>query len=282
MNNSLTKEKYDNLILDINPDQNVKIINPLSADLNTLRRTLLFSGLESLEYNLNRKNSNIKFYEFGKTYLFDKEYVESQHLFLTITGNKEAENWNSQNTKVDFFYLKEIDHLILNRLVIKDFKSSKGNGWGRSDALTYSYKNTRLVCFGEVTKDLSSRFGIKSDVYIADFNWDLIIELVQNQKITYAQVNKYPKVRRDLSLLIDNNVSFNELEKIAKGVDNNVLKSVNLFDVYNGDKLSKDKKSYALSFIFEDYTKTLTDKYIDGIMKKLIKEYVNSIGAEIR
>jgi phenylalanyl-tRNA synthetase beta chain len=167
-------------------------------------------------------------------------------------------------------------------LGIKDFKSSKGNGWGRSDALTYSYKKTRLVCFGEVTKDLSSRFGIKSDVYIADFNWDLIIELVQNQKITYTQVNKYPKVRRDLSLLIDNNVSFNELEKIAKGVDNNVLKSVNLFDVYNGDKLSKDKKSYALSFIFEDYTKTLTDKYIDGIMKKLIKEYVNSIGAEIR
>ena len=282
MNNSLTKETYDNLILDINPDQNVKIINPLSADLNTLRRTLLFSGLESLEYNLNRKNSNIKFYEFGKTYLFDKEYIESQHLFLTITGNKEAENWNSQNTEVDFFYLKEIVHLILNRLGIKDFKSSKGNGWGRSDALTYSYKKTRLVCFGEVTKDLSNRFGIKSDVYIADFNWDLIIELVQNQKITYTQVNKYPKVRRDLSLLIDNNVSFDELEKIAKGIDNHVLKSVNLFDVYNGKKLPEDKKSYALSFIFEDYTKTLTDKYVDGIMKKLIKEYVNSIGAEIR
>ena len=282
MNNSLTKEKYDNLILDINPNQNVKIINPLSADLNTLRRTLLFSALESLEYNLNRKNSNIKFYEFGKTYLMDKEYVENQHLLLMVTGDRHAENWNSQNTKVDFFYLKEIVHLILNRFGIKNLKSEKINTYGFEDGLMYTYKKKRLVCFGEVTKDLSNKFGIKSDVYIADFNWDLIVDLVKNQKITYTPVNKYPKVRRDLSLLIDNNVSFDELEKIAKGIDNNVLKSVNLFDVYNGDKLPKDKKSYALSFIFEDYTKTLTDKYIDGIMKKLIKEYVKSIGAEIR
>ena len=282
MNNSLTKEKYDNLILDINPNQNVKIINPLSADLNTLRRTLLFSALESLEYNLNRKNSNIKFFEFGKTYLMDKEYVENQHLLLMVNGDKHAENWNSQNTKVDFFYLKEIVHLILNRFGIKNLKSEKINTYGFEDGLMYKYKKKRLVCFGEVTKDLSNKFGIKSDVYIADFNWDLIVDLVKNQKITYTPVNKYPKVRRDLSLLIDNNVSFDELEKIAKGIDNNVLKSVNLFDVYNGDKLPKDKKSYALSFIFEDFSKTLTDKYIDGIMKKLIKEYIKSVGAEIR
>lgn len=282
MNNSLTKEAYDNLILDIDPNQNVKIINPLSADLNTLRRTLLFSVLESLEYNLNRKNSNIKFYEFGKTYFMDKEYVENQHLLLMVTGNRHAENWNSKNTKVDFFYLKEIVHLILNRFGIKNLKSEKINTYGFEDGLMYKYKKKRLVCFGEVTKDLSNKFGIKSDVYIADFNWDLIVDLVKNQKITYTPVNKYPKVRRDLSLLIDNNISFDELEKIAKGIDNNVLKSINLFDVYNGDKLPKDKKSYALSFIFEDYTKTLTDKYIDGIMKKLIKEYVSAIGAEIR
>jgi phenylalanyl-tRNA synthetase beta chain len=282
MNNSLTKEAYDNLILDIDPNQNVKIINPLSADLNTLRRTLLFSVLESLEYNLNRKNSNIKFYEFGKTYFMDKEYVENQHLLLMVTGNRHAENWNSQNTKVDFFYLKEIVHLILNRFGIKNLKSEKINTYGFEDGLMYKYKKKRLVCFGEVTKDLSNKFGIKSDVYIADFNWDLIVDLVKNQKITYTPVNKYPKVRRDLSLLIDNNISFDELEKIAKGINNVVLKSINLFDVYNGDKLPKDKKSYALSFIFEDYTKTLTDKYIDGIMKKLIKEYVSAIGAEIR
>ena len=282
MNNSLTKEAYDNLILDIDPNQNVKIINPLSADLNTLRRTLLFSVLESLEYNLNRKNSNIKFYEFGKTYFMDKEYVENQHLLLMVTGNRHAENWNSQNTKVDFFYLKEIVHLILNRFGIKNLKSEKINTYGFEDGLMYKYKKKRLVCFGEVTKDLSNKFGIKSDVYIADFNWDLIVDLVKNKKITYTPVNKYPKVRRDLSLLIDNNISFDELEKIAKGIDNIVLKSINLFDVYNGDKLPKDKKSYALSFIFEDYTKTLTDKYIDSIMKKLIKEYVSAIGAEIR
>ncbi|MBT7896345.1 MAG: phenylalanine--tRNA ligase subunit beta, partial [Flavobacteriales bacterium] len=149
MNNSLTKEAYDNLILDIDPNQNVKIINPLSADLNTLRRTLLFSVLESLEYNLNRKNSNIKFYEFGKTYFMDKEYVENQHLLLMVTGNRHAENWNSQNTKVDFFYLKEIVHLILNRFGIKNLKSEKINTYGFEDGLMYKYKKKRLVCFGE-------------------------------------------------------------------------------------------------------------------------------------
>ena len=282
MNNSLTKEKYTLLNRDISKDNNVKIINPLSSDLNVLRRTLLFSALESLEYNLNRKNNDLKFYEFGKTYLFNKEYLESQHLFLAITGNKEAENWNSQAVMVDFFYLKEIVHSILNKLGLTNFKVITKDNSLYTDCLEYYFKKKLIVSFGMVRNEITSQFKIKNPVYVADFNWDLIIELVQNQKITYVPVNKFPTIRRDLSLLINDNVPFVELEKIARKIDNNILSKVNLFDVYQGDNLPEGKKSYALSFIFEDYTKTLTDKHVDAIMEKLMKECVDALGAEVR
>lgn len=282
MNNSLTKEKYDSLDKNINSKNNIRILNPLSADLNTLRRNLLFAGLETVEYNLNRKNSNIKFYEFGKSYLKDEVYIENQHLSLIITGNRDLENWNSQNNKTDFFYLKEVVHLILNRLGLKNYKIESNDNALYSDCLEYILKNKTLVTFGLLDNKIADMFNIKGSVYAADFNWDLIIDLAKNQKTTYTPVNKYPKVRRDLSLLINNEVNFSDLQKIAKKIDNNILKSVDLFDVYTGDKLAKNKKSYALSFIFEDFSKTLTDKYIDIIMDKLINEYVNSLGAEIR
>ena len=282
MNNSLTKEKYDGLDNDINLKNNIKILNPLSADLNTLRRNLLFSGLETVEYNLNRKNNNIKFYEFGKSYLKDEAYIENQHLSLIVTGNRNLENWNSQNNKTDFFYLKEVVHLILNRLGLKNYKIESKNNSLYSDCLQYNINNKTLVTFGLLDNKVTDLFNIKGSVYAADFNWDLIIDLAKNQKTTYAPVNKYPKVRRDLSLLINNEVNFSDLQKIAKKIDNNILKSVDLFDVYTGDKLAKNKKSYAISFIFEDFSKTLTDKYIDIIMDKLIHEYINTVGAEIR
>ena len=282
MNNSLTKEKYDGLDNDINLKNNIKILNPLSADLNTLRRNLLFSGLETVEYNINRKNSYIKFYEFGKSYLKDEVYIENQHLSLIVAGNRDLENWNSQNNKTDFFYLKEVVNLILNRLGLKNYKIESKNNSLYSDCLVYNLKKKRLVTFGLLDNKITDIFNIKSSIYAADFNWDLIIDLAKNQKTTYTPVNKYPKVRRDLSLLINNEVNFSDLQKIAKKIDNNILKSVDLFDVYTGDKLAKNKKSYALSFIFEDFSKTLTDKYIDIIMDKLINEYINSVGAEIR
>jgi len=282
MNNSLTKEKYNNLDRDVNFKNNIRILNPLSADLNTLRRNLLFSGLETVEYNINRKNSYIKFYEFGKSYLKDEVYIENQHLSLIVAGNRDLENWNSQNNKTDFFYLKEVVNLILNRLGLKNYKIESKNNSLYSDCLVYNLKKKRLVTFGLLDNKITDIFNIKSSIYAADFNWDLIIDLAKNQKTTYTPVNKYPKVRRDLSLLINNEVNFSDLQKIAKKIDNNILKSVDLFDVYTGDKLAKNKKSYALSFIFEDFSKTLTDKYIDIIMDKLINEYINSVGAEIR
>ncbi|MBT4737579.1 MAG: phenylalanine--tRNA ligase subunit beta [Flavobacteriales bacterium] len=283
MNNSLTKECYTRLISELNESHNVTILNPLSQDLNVMRQSLLFSGLENISYNINRKNQDLKFYEFGKTYhKIKEENQEKQHLILLLTGQINSESWNENNNKTDFFVLKEKVEHILFRLDITKIKSEKISGYGFSEGLMYQYKKQRLVCFGKVDTKITKSFGVKQDVFYADFNWDLILDLIQNTIIKYSEVSKFPSVKRDLSLLIDNKVSFKELLQIAKDTEKNILKSVNLFDVYEGDKLPEGKKSYALSFILEDKTKTLTDKYIDKVMSKLISSYENKVGAEVR
>ena len=282
MNNSLTKSSYNKFIEEFKDENNVNILNPLSSDLNIMRRTLLFSALESVEYNNNRKNSNLKFFEFGKSYqIFDK-YEENQHLYLTITGNKYEENWNVKNEKVDFFFIKEMVHTILSRLGLTKYKVKEVNTNGLSSGLMYSVKKKPLVYFGNVDSNILKSYKIRNSVFIADFNWDLILDLVGNNKIVYKPVNKFPIIRRDLSLLINQDVSFSQLEKIARSVNNSLLQEVNLFDVYIGDKLPDNKKSYAISFVFEDNSKTLTDYQIDEVMKKLITEFESSVGAEIR
>ena len=282
MNNSLTKSSYNKFIEEFKDENNVNILNPLSSDLNIMRRTLLFSALESVEYNNNRKNSNLKFFEFGKSYqIFDK-YEENQHLYLTITGNKYEENWNVKNEKVDFFFIKEMVHTILSRLGLTKYKVKEVNTNGLSSGLMYSVKKKPLVYFGNVDSNILKSYKIRNSVFIADFNWDLILDLVGNNKIVYKPVNKFPIIRRDLSLLINQDVSFSQLEKIARSVNNSLLQEVNLFDVYIGDKLPDNKKSYAISFVFEDNSKTLTDYQIDEVMKKLIAEFEISVGAEIR
>ena len=282
MNNSLTKSSYNKFIEEFKDENNVNILNPLSSDLNIMRRTLLFSALESVEYNNNRKNSNLKFFEFGKSYqIFDK-YEENQHLYLTITGNKYEENWNVKNEKVDFFFIKEMVHTILSRLGLTKYKVKEVKTNGLSSGLMYSVKKKPLVYFGNVDSNILKSYKIRNSVFIADFNWDLILDLVGNNKIVYKPVNKFPIIRRDLSLLINQDVSFSQLEKIARSVNNSLLQEVNLFDVYIGDKLPDNKKSYAISFVFEDNSKTLTDYQIDEVMKKLIAEFESSVGAEIR
>ena len=164
----------------------------------------------------------------------------------------------------------------------KTFESSKGSGFGMSYSLTYSYHKGCLVNFGKVTKDLCEKFGVKSDVYMADFNWDLVLELARLNTVRYQEVRKFPEVRRDLSLLIDDSVSFDQLLNIAKQTNNKILQSVNLFDVYEGDNLPKGKKSYALSFIMADKNKTLTDKHVDQVMDILMNSFKKKVGAEIR
>lgn len=283
MNNSLTKESYIHLISELNEEENINILNPLSLELNVMRQSLLFSGLENVSYNINRKNHDLKLYEFGKTYhKVEGESQEKEHLMLLLSGKVNTENWNTTKDKTNFFVMKEKVEHILFRLGITKIKSEELSSYGFSEGLMYKYKKNRLVCFGKLDKKITKSFGIKQELYYADFNWDLILNLVLNTKIKYSEVSKFPSVKRDLSLLIDKVVTFKELNAIAIQTETKILKSVNLFDVYVGDKIPEGKKSYALSFILEDNTKTLTDKYIDKVMNKLISSYETIVGAEVR
>ena len=283
MNNSLINIEYIKLIPELNKDENVVILNPLSKELNVMRQSLLFSGLENIAYNQNRKIFNVKIFEFGSTYHKQKQiYSEKQHLQLLICGKKQSENWNTNADKIDFFYMKEKVEHILNRLGIRNLSTIEDGGWGMSFSLNYMHKNNILVSLGKVNNDLCTSFGVNSDVYMADFNWDLILDIVCFSSNKFQEISKFPIVRRDLSLLVDKTVSFDELKMIAIKSDNKILKSVNLFDFYEGDKLPDGKKSYALSFTMGDKTKTLTDKQVDKLMKKIMESYKKLVSAVIR
>ena len=214
MNNSLTKAEYTALIPEIDSALNVEILNPLSQDLNVMRQTLKFAGLENVAYNQNRKNADIKFYEFGKTYhKMEEGYKENQHLQILVSGNVKAENWNTTSDKANYFFVKEKVEHILARLGITKLKSEAISTHGFSEGLMYKFRKKRLVCFGKLDKKLCKAFGVKSDVYAADFDWDLVLELAGYTKIKYKEVSKFPEVRRDLSLLVDKSVTFDELSE---------------------------------------------------------------------
>ena len=283
MNNSITKHTYTKLIDSLNPADNVNILNPLSKDLNILRQSLLFSGLENIIYNQNRRNHDIKIYEFGNIYNYkNSSYNENKHLQLLATGRIRSENWNYNSDKVDFYFIKEkVDHII-KRIGIKSLKTELKDCLGFSNGMIYKFKDIRLVSFGKVKNSICNDFGIKSSVYGANFDWDLVLKLANYTKTKYKEITKYQEVRRDLSLMVDIKISFGELNRIAKKTDNSILKNVHLFDVYDGDELPKDKKSYALSFIFEDTSRTLTDTIVDKVMEKLIKSFKDKAGAIIR
>ena len=283
MNNSLTQLDYTSLIDDLNYSENVTLINPLSQELNTMRQSLIFSGLENVSYNINRKNKDLKLYEFGKTYhRINGDNIENLRLMLLLTGNHTSQSWDSSIIKVNFFNLKESVEHILSRLGINDLTSQVKSISGISEGIIYKHKKDQIVCFGKVEKQLLNNFDIKQQVFYADFNWDNVLKLLKNTKFKYEEVSKFPSVKRDLSLLIDKNIQFKDLLKIALETEKHILKSVNLFDVYEGDNLPDGKKSYALSFILEDKTKTLSEKHIDKVINKLIRSYQNKIGAEVR
>lgn len=283
---SLTKEDYSTKLKNIDPAQNVKMLNPLSSDLNVLRQTLLFSGLETIAYNQNRKNADLKLYEFGKTYMAIKgeatKYIETKHLSVFITGRKQDESWNAKNDTVSFYTLKGIVQGILERLGIET-KMNEASTDVYSSGLSFSWNKKTIVELGSVSKTILRSGDIKQEVFYADFNWDLVLEAVKkNKSLMYSEVPKFPEVRRDLALLIDKSVKFEQLEQLAYQAEKGLLKSVNLFDVYEGDKLPSGKKSYALSFTLQDENATLTDKQIEKIMEKLMKTYKEKAGAEIR
>ena len=294
MNNSLTKSAYYEKNKIFNSEISVKILNPLSSDLNVLRQTLLFSGLESIIYNLNRKNFNLKLYEFGMVYSVDPEmkesenklskYNEATHLSLFVTGNKNNESWHENSKAVDFYYLKSFVFNILKRLKINTagFKVSTISDEIFSTGLTYEFKKRKIFELGELSPDLLKTFDIKQEIFYADINWNLLVEMCEEHKISYEEVPKFPEVRRDLALLIGKEINFEDLKTLAFQTEKHILKSVSLFDIYEGDNIEKGKKSYALSFILQDKKKTLTDKIIEKTMRKLTRAFEVKMKAIIR
>ncbi|WP_288955642.1 phenylalanine--tRNA ligase subunit beta [uncultured Polaribacter sp.] len=283
MANSLTKPEYSSLSENINEEANVEMLNPLSNDLKVMRQSLLFSGLESVGYNINRKNNALQFYEFGKTYhKYNEKYEENKHLTLFVTGNRTKETWNIDNKISDFFYLKGIITSLLERLGIDKSKSSSSKLDVFTEGISLGLGKIKLVEFGVVKRSILKEFGIKQEVLFADFNWDAILKLVGNKKIKVSDLPKFPAVKRDLALLLDGKTEFKEVYNLAFQSERKLLKEVDLFDVYQGDKLPEGKKSYAISFLLQDESKTLEDKQIDKIMQKLQQSFEKNLNAVLR
>lgn len=283
MGNSLTTPKYVEISEQLKDEHNIAIINPLSNDLSVLRQSLLFSGLETISYNINRKRSDLKLFEFGKTYhAYGEKREEFKHLTLFISGNKNHEHWNVTSQKSDFFLLKGTIISLLERLGISRFNELPNSSDLFAEGLSIQLGKDKLVDFGLVKKSILKHFDINQEVLYADFNWDTILEMVKRNKITFRPIPKYPEVRRDFALLVDENVSFESIQNIAKKTEKHLLKSVNLFDVYQGKNLPKGKKSYAISFTLQDENNTLKDKQIDKIMQSLQNNFETQLGAELR
>ncbi len=292
MNNSLTKASYFENGETYKPENTVMLFNPLSSDLNAMRQSLLFGGLETIAYNVNRKSSSLRLYEFGKAYTFHpkegenhlKQYKEEDKLALWITGNKSQASWNSQEIKSDFFNLKGYAELVLTRLGFRpdSLTLEETTEDIYREGLVYAQNGKHIVTLGILSHKVLKTMDIAQDVYYAEFSWENLLKVVKNHTIAFTPMPKFPAVKRDLALLLDKKITFKEVRDIAMRTEKNLLKSVALFDVYEGEKLGADKKSYAVSFTLQDEEKTLTDKQIDKIMNKLIGTYKHQLGAEIR
>ncbi|GAA4796402.1 phenylalanine--tRNA ligase subunit beta [Olivibacter ginsenosidimutans] len=278
LSNSLTKTAY----LD-NADTAVKIFNPLSSDLDVMRQNLLFSALEAVSHNQKRKNADLKLFEFGKTYYaIDDRYEEDQYLSLTLTGAMQHKQWNQPVQWCNFYHIKAAVDALIKRLHIKDLTSEEAEDPKIAYGLQYRKGQKILVSFGAVSLDALKKADVNGDVFYAVFHWGLLLKAISKNRITYQEIAKFPAVRRDLSLLVDRSVSFATLKQLAERTERKLLQSVNVFDVYVGDKLPPEKKSYALSFELQDEEKTLTDKQIDSVMQKLILNFEKEVGAEVR
>ena len=282
MANSLTTANYIQLSDLLKEEHNVTMLNPLSSDLATMRQSLLFSGLEAISYNINRKNTDLKLFEFGKTYHnYPSGYEEKKHLTLFLTGNRNQETWTIGQKPTDFFLFKGYVNAVLERLGIQKTQNQPLATDVYSEGIAISLGKDTIVEIGVVKKSILKHFGIKQEVFYADFNWAAILKLISN-KIKFTEIPKYPEVRRDLALLLDQAVTYESIYTIAKQTEKSLLKNIDLFDVYEGQNLPEGKKSYALSFSIQDSSKTLTDEQIDKIMSKLQKNFETELGAVLR
>lgn len=280
MNNSLTRLAYVQ-----DPETAVRILNPLSSDLDTMRQHLLFSMLESIDHNQKRKLVDLKLFEFGKSYhTAEQGYKERHHLALAISGKEVEGHWAVQDEPVSFYHLKGVVDTILQKLGLTDVlvQETDAEDIYFAYGLKYIRNQQVLVTFGETDKKVLQRADVSGKVFYADFDWDAVMKNLKKHKVFYQEISKFPAVRRDLALLVDLNVDFETLRQIAMRVERKLLKEISVFDVYKGDKLPEGKKSYALSFLLQDEEKTLSDKQIDAIVKKLIHNFEKETGAEIR
>ncbi|WP_139958099.1 phenylalanine--tRNA ligase subunit beta [Flavicella sediminum] len=283
MSNSLTKADYIAHSENLNEANNVAMLNPLSNDLGVMRQSLLFSGLESVAYNINRKNNSLQFFEFGKTYhKFEAKYEELKHLALFVSGSRTKESWTTANKKSDFFYTKGIVSSLLERLGATALKTAPTKNDVFSEGITLSLGKIKLADLGIVKKSILKDFGIKQEVLYVDFNWDNVLKIASNKKIKVKSMPKFPAVKRDLALLLDSSSTFSEVYSYAFQSERKLLKAVDLFDVYEGDKLPEGKKSYAVSFVIQDEEKTLNEKQIEKIMQKLQATFEKNLGATLR
>lgn len=294
MNNSLTKESYytESQVYSIN--NCVKLLNPLSNDLSVMRQTLLFGGLESVAFNRNHKNPDIRFYEFGNCYFYDadkkiegetlKEYSEEFHLGLWLSGNSVTNSWTAADEKSSVYQMKAYVENILSRIGISSDKYSYSQYSNElySAAISIKTRNRELGIIGIVSKKVLKTMDINAEVFYADLNWDALMKEIKKHSVTYTEISKYPAVSRDFALLLDKAVLFEDIIKVAQKAERKLLKSVKLFDVYEGKNLPEGKKSYAVNFILQDEEKTLNDKQIDAIMKKIQTSLENELGAQLR
>ena len=293
MNNSLTKSDYYSKLKTFPEERCVRIMNPLSSDLNVMRQTLLLNGLEVVAYNINRQITNIKTFEYGSVYSFNPEtdgktlasYEEHACYALFMSGQPDK-SWRVDPGKGNYFQLKGYLELLLKRFGcdIYSLETEAAPADLFSEGLSYSLPGTRqpLAVMGTISPARLKQFGIKQPVFAAEINWPALLELVKRNKIKYKELPKFPEVRRDLAILLDESVTFADLRKSAFRVGKKLLKQVGLFDVYRGDKIAEGKKQYALSFVLQDLDKTLTDNDVEKVMSKLLSTFQNEFGAVLR
>lgn len=283
LTNSLTSPKLLKYTQDIDLQQSVSILNPLSNDLSILKTSMLFTGLETVSYNINRKTNRLKLFEFGKTYhQIEEDRIEHKHLSILMTGKKAPENWLSSDEKFSFFDLKTVVENILERLGIQKWKISEASSDLFSEGISYNGRKETLVNFGVLSNKLLKKLDIKQEVLYADFNWDAILKSLTKEAVKFKEIPKFPEVSRDFALLIKNNVTFEQVAKTAKNTEKKYLKQVGLFDVYTGKNLPEGTKSYGVNFVLQDQNATLEEKQIDIIMQKLQSAFEKDLEATLR
>ena len=294
MSNSLTKAAYYEGLAACPPERCVRILNPLSADLNVLRQTLLFNMLEAVCLNINHKNGDLKLYEFGNCYFYDEAkrteennlaaYSEEYRLAIAVTGIATPQSWNTKPEKASFFTLRAVAEKLLRRFGIDIYalKSEPTQSDLFAEGLTMSLNGKELLQIGVVSSKLRRLTDVKQEVYYLEMNFDALVRSTKKHRIAAEELSKFPEVKRDLALLVDRDVTFAALRSVALATERKLLKSVSLFDVYEGDKLPEGKKSYALSFILEDKTRTLDDKTIERVMANLTRQFEQQCGAQVR